>query len=274
MTMMIPPPASYRRKKPTRPTIPLGTPANQIMVRRPQIRINESVTAFGDRTGTPYFRYGDSPNGPERVEVTPPGQPGPSPVDPGAVVGPGNGQYRIQPIEDTNPLGLKKSPVSLATGGTAIIGTPAWSPTIGVNPDGTYYDTAGQPATEAVAAPVGALPSLASSVAAASAAATPALAYNAAQQATIAPQQALIGAKGATLAANQQVDIAQQGTIAPQKSYLDAAGNVITAQSAETAGKKAYIGSAQGANAAALAEEQAIQAAAANTADKTAVARK
>lgn len=118
----------------------------------PMMRVPESVTAVGDETGKPYFRFGDSSMGPETVTVTPPqmnndddeiekwaqrGFPGTEPLASDefaafkAKYGDGGVQRFLQRWREIRGLVENadgswsrpdRRPVSMATGGYAVIG--------------------------------------------------------------------------------------------------------------------------------------------------------
>ena len=106
------------------------------------------------------------------------------------------------------------------------------------------------------------------------------MAANTAQTNALGADRGVINAQAATIAPqNRQIDAAgnvlnaRAGTIAPQRNVIGAQGRVIDAQEAQTQGQRGFIGQQQGANQARTTEEQGIQAAAANYADKNAIAQ-
>ena len=87
------------KKRDIPPTLPIGSPY------LPSVNVPEPATLVGDNTGKEYIRMGDNPNGPEQLQVTPPG----------------GGGARM-------PVG-KGGPVSMALGGTATVGGNKYNPT-------------------------------------------------------------------------------------------------------------------------------------------------
>jgi len=92
--------AQKPKKRDIPPTLPIGSPY------LPNVNVPEPATLIGDETGTEYIRMGDNPNGPEQLQVTPPG---------------GGVGARM-------PVG-KGGPVSMALGGTATVGGTKYNPT-------------------------------------------------------------------------------------------------------------------------------------------------
>lgn len=86
-------------------------------------------------------------------------------------------------------------------------------------------------------------------------------------------KQAVFDAQGRQIDAQGNVLTAQSNVIPLKSQQIDAQGNVITAQGTQTAAQRAAIQQTQQANVARMAEQQGIQAAASNVADKTAVAQ-
>ncbi|MGE3985668.1 MAG: hypothetical protein AB7G38_15980, partial [Dehalococcoidia bacterium] len=94
-----------------------------------------------------------------------------------------------------------------------------------------------------------------------------------AREATQGANQAVINASQGVTAANNNVVNARAGTIAPTQSVIDAGRGVAAATDQYIAGNRGYIQTRQQADAARLADEQAVQAARSNVADLTATAR-
>ncbi len=93
------------------PTAPAGVPFQPPPPPPPTptpgapLRIRESVTAIGDKTGTPYFRFGDRADGqPETVQVSP---------SPGA---------KLTSPTPLPPMDQGRGPVAMDNGGTAVVG--------------------------------------------------------------------------------------------------------------------------------------------------------
>ena len=262
MTMTAPRPA--RRKRPPRahlrPTRPGAEPfpvanmqgiGNTLMpgpvVRTAPQRVPERVIGVGADTGQPYFQIGDNPNGPEVVEVTPPGQPGPSPVD----------NY---PKAAMASVGGSLVP-TYQTGGTLVVGpAPPFSTNLSYNPVTGGYDQINPAASPA---PVQAAPT----------ATGPAATQLAATTNVLNQQQAVIPYSAAANTAQAGVYTARNATIAPQANYIMAQGNVIGTQQTQLAGSKGLIQQGIASNAMQLTEEQNLQSAARNVADKTAIAQ-
>ena len=220
-----------------RPTVAAGTPmgaaAMPAPTGMPDQQIPEPALVVGEQSGTVYSRFGDNPNGPEQVQVIPPA--GPVPLRRGNMVR------------------------SFATGGTMEIGgnTAVVRP---LTPEEQARINAQQasPGANAVAtAPT----------------TDPLVRQTQAREATQGANQAVINASQGVTAANNNVVNARAGTIAPTQSVIDAGRGVAAATDQYIAGNRGYIQTRQQADAARLADEQAVQAARSNVADLTATAR-
>lgn len=89
--------------------------------------IPESVTAVGDQTGTPYFKMGDNPAGPETVQVTPPRAP--VSMANGGVVTVGNSILRLPPPGEDPLVGAANFLQSQDASKYGQLGVPQPTPT-------------------------------------------------------------------------------------------------------------------------------------------------
>ena len=204
----------------------------------------EPAALVGMQTGQHYATLGDNPMGPETMSVQPPGAPQP-----------------VQP-----PPGI---PVSMEQGGTAQVGAP-----------GGWATTLKQPFATNAATPQA--PSYDQNQ------------FDWLRRSLNMSQEGLLGAQGARLDARaatmpyyqRQLDAqravlpysygvlnARQGLIGPQQGVIGANRAVLGARGQSLAANRGYIAQQQGANAAELADIQAIRAARANLPDIMAVAQ-
>lgn len=233
--------AARRDRVKLRPTIAAGTPmtppAPAPVASMPGVDqvIPEATLQVGEQTGTIYSRHGDNPNGPELLQTVAP---------PGPVVGPRGTMVR-----------------SFATGGTQLVGAN----TAEVRP----LTPEEQARINAQQTALGAAPTSVATPATND----PLVRQTQAREATQGANQAVINASQGVTAANQNVITARRGTIAPTQSVIDASGNVISAQEAQNAQNRTYLGEQQAANQQLLTEQRGIRAAEGNIADLTATAR-
>lgn len=267
---------------------PPTTPFNAVM---PRLDIPEKAYIVGAETGKIHAQLGDNPNGPETVTITPPGG---SPTRASIGV----------------PAGTPRGVQSFATGGSLTVGggldpndpniqAQIASGDVYFDPSSNsiqsrsgYSSPAPAPQTQVQGAPAPVANTVSTdpleaqrqaqqaAIDARGGVAAATGAVNAAKGAVVPLTQAqinanagVVGAQGNQALANQGVVNATGGTFAPRAAQIGANGQVIDAQAQQTAAQRAAIQQAQGVDAQRLANEQAVQAASVNYADKNAVAQ-
>lgn len=244
-----------------RPTLPIGAPYVP-----PQMRIPEPATLIGDRTGKRYVNVGDNPNGPESFQVTPP-------------------QPQAGSTELAPPGATELHPVSMAGGGSAIVGPPG--PSGGQDSQGSsknegFWDmvarlhstnSGSRAKVQTKSAPVSMAGGGSGSVGFDDPTYDP-MRQQQQDQAAVYNSQTTEANAAATEAANRSNYYqAVSNTVAPTMQQLDQQGNVITAQQAQNAGSRAVIQATSADSGRRLGEEQQLQAASHNTGDLQAVAQ-
>lgn len=270
--VMAPTPVRPRSRR-MRPTMPVGAP---MPMKPAMLRVPEEVIGVGRDSGRPYFKIGDSPHGPEHIQVTPPGQPGASPVEdiPGVVEYATGGEMLVGPDLSKGFYDPSSGVYSGVNGMTSNVGTGltgTWSAGapqgVGVMAPSANPTQAGYDARMTTLGNTGALLNANQNVN------TQQGAYLTAQQGVNTATGAYIGAQGNALNAQGGVINAERAALGPQQSLIGANAGVLAAQEGKVAADRGLVGEQRTGLNLARANEAQMYAAENNVADKTAVAQ-